>query len=76
MLRHHVGHRGMAMFYLAATFVLIIFGWRLQHIVYDPPPPAGQMYAAVFVRDPAAHVGLSARRSIRTNPGRTASLLP
>jgi hypothetical protein len=59
-LRHHIGHRGMALFYLVATGALAIFAWELQHVVYNPPPPPGQMYASVFVRDPAAHVGLSA----------------
>jgi hypothetical protein len=59
-LRHHIGHRGMALFYLVATGALAIFAWELQHVVYSPAPPPGQMYAAVFVRDPAAHVGLSA----------------
>jgi len=50
----------MALFYLAATGVLAILAWQLQHVVYNPPPPPGQIYAAVFVRDPAAHVALSA----------------
>jgi hypothetical protein len=50
----------MAVFYLAATGVLGLAGWSLQRTVYDPPPPPGQMYAAVFVRDPAAQVTLSA----------------
>jgi hypothetical protein len=59
-LRRHIGHRGMALFYLAATGALAILGWKLQHQVYHPAQPPGQMYAAVFVRDPAAHVSLSA----------------
>ncbi len=50
----------MAVFYFAATGVLGLAGWSLQRTVYDPPPPPGQMYAAVFVRDPAAQVTLSA----------------
>jgi len=50
----------MALLYLMASGGLAIFAWGLQHIVYHPPPPPGQMYAAVFVRDPAAHVSLSA----------------
>jgi hypothetical protein len=50
----------MALLYLLASGGLAVFAWGLQHIVYHPPPPPGQMYAAVFVRDPAAHVSLSA----------------
>jgi hypothetical protein len=50
----------MALLYLMASGGLAVFAWGLQHIVYHPPPQPGQMYAAVFVRDPAAHVSLSA----------------
>ena len=59
-LRRHIGHVGMALFYLMASGALGVFAWALQHVVYHPPPPPGQMYAVVFVRDPAAHVSLSA----------------
>src|SRR5215475_12073857 len=52
---------GLLIFYLAATLGFGAFAWWLQHKAFTPPPPAGQMYAAVFVRDPAAHVSLSAR---------------
>lgn len=50
----------MALFYFVATGALAVLAWQLQHVVYNPAPPPGQMYAAVFVRDPAAHVSLSA----------------
>ena len=50
----------MASFYLVASGALGLFAWGLQHGIYHPPPPPGQMYAAVFVRDPATHVRLSA----------------
>jgi hypothetical protein len=59
-LRGHIGHLGMASFYLVASGALGLFAWSLQHGIYHPPPPPGQMYATVFVRDPAAHVRLSA----------------
>ena len=34
--------------------------YNLQHPVYHPAPPPGEMYAVVFVHDPAAHLSLSA----------------
>ena len=52
---------GQGSFYLLATIILGVSGWYLQHKAFTPPPPAGQMYAAVFVRDPAVHVSLSAK---------------
>jgi hypothetical protein len=59
-LRRFIGRFWLAALYLLATAALGLIGWDLQHTVFHPPPPAGQMYAAVFVRDPAAHVNLSA----------------
>ena len=47
-------------FYLAATTGVGLFGWYLQHVAFTPPPPASQVYAAVFVRALATHVNLSA----------------
>ncbi len=54
------GQFGLTALYLAVSAGLGLVGWRLQHTVFHPPPPPGEMYAAVFVRDPAAHVSLSA----------------
>jgi hypothetical protein len=52
---------GLLIFYVAATLGFGAFAWYLQHKAFTPPPSAGQIYAAVFVRDPAAHVSLSAQ---------------
>jgi hypothetical protein len=52
---------GLLIFYLAASLGFGVFAFYLQHKAFTPPPPAGQMYAAVFVRNPAAHVSLSAQ---------------
>jgi hypothetical protein len=52
---------GLLIFYLAATAGFGAFAFYLQHKAFTPPPPAGQMYAAVFVRNSAAHVSLSAQ---------------
>jgi hypothetical protein len=52
---------GLLIFYLAASLGFGAFAWYLQHKAFTPPPAAAQMYAAVFVRDPAAHVKLSAQ---------------
>lgn len=59
-LRRFIGRFWLAALYLLVTAALGVIGWDLQHTVFHPPLPAGQMYAAVFVRDPAAHVNLSA----------------
>lgn len=59
-LRHFIKRFWLALLYLLVTAALGGIGWDLQHTVFHPPPAAGQMYAAVFVRDPAAHVSLSA----------------
>lgn len=59
-LRRFIGRFWLAALYLLATAALGVIGFDLQHSVFHPPPAAGQMYAAVFVRDPAAHVNLSA----------------
>lgn len=50
----------MAALYLIGSVVLGILAYNLQRPVYHPPPPPGEMYAVVFVRDPAAHLSLSA----------------
>lgn len=52
---------GLLIFYLAASLGFGAFAWHLQHKAFTPPPAAAQIYAAVFVRDPAAHVSLSAQ---------------
>lgn len=59
-LRHHIGHRAIALFYFLASVALAMVAFCLARIVYDPPQQPGQMYAAVFVRDPATQVRLSA----------------
>src|SRR5215467_6541536 len=59
-LRHDLGGFGLALFYLLAAIGAGVFGRYLQSIAFTSPPSAGQMYAAVFVRDPAAHVSLQA----------------
>lgn len=63
LLRHikRFGHWGLAVFYLIVSGGLGFTGWYLQHIVFHPPAPPGQVFAAVFVLDPAAHVSLSAQ---------------
>jgi hypothetical protein len=53
-------HWVMAAIWLIASVVLGWGGLRLQHVVFHQPPPPGQVYAAVFVLDQAAHVSLSA----------------
>jgi hypothetical protein len=47
--------------YLIGSAVLGIWAYSLQRPIYHPSPPPGEMYAVVFVRDPAAHVILSAK---------------
>jgi hypothetical protein len=59
-LRRFMGRFWLVALYLLATATLGLIGYELQHTVFHPPPPAGQMFAAVFVRDPAAHVNVSA----------------
>ena len=59
-VRRFIKRFWLAALYLLATAALGAIGWDLQHSVFRPPPAAGQMYAAVFVRDPAAHVNLLA----------------
>jgi hypothetical protein len=62
LLRHitRFGHWALAAFYTIVSVGLGYAGWHFQHIVFHPPPPPGQVFAAVFVLDPAAHVSLTA----------------
>lgn len=62
LLRHitRLGHWVLAAFYAIISIGLGYYGWHFQHIVFHPPPPPGQVFAAVFVMDPAAHVSLTA----------------
>jgi hypothetical protein len=50
----------MAVLYLIGSVALGVFAYNLQRPVYHPPPPPGEIYAVVFVQDPAAHLSLSA----------------
>jgi hypothetical protein len=61
LLRHitRLDHWVLAAFYAIVSVGLGYYGWHFQHIVFHPPPPPGQVFAAVFVMDPAAHVSLS-----------------
>jgi hypothetical protein len=59
-VRSYLTSFGLPTFYLLATITFGVFGWYLQHIAFTQPPAASQVYAAVFVRDPAARVSLSA----------------
>jgi len=43
--------------------LLGFWGWNLAHQAFTQPPPASQVFAAVFVRDPAAHVTVKAEAS-------------
>jgi len=43
--------------------LLGFWGWNLAHQAFTQPPPASQVFAAVFVRDPAAHVTVKAETS-------------
>jgi hypothetical protein len=59
--RRSGGHKlSLGLIFATIAFVLAAVGWHFEHIAFTPPPPASQMYAAVFVRDPAARVSLSA----------------
>src|SRR6185312_3716432 len=58
-------HSGRFNFWLSLIFTAIAFalgflGWHLENAAFAQPPSAGQAYAAVFVRDPAARVNLKA----------------
>jgi hypothetical protein len=61
LLRAHHIAIAQGAFYLLVTGLLTWFGIFLQDKAFTPPSPAPQIYAAVYVRDPAAHVGLTAQ---------------
>jgi hypothetical protein len=61
LLRAHHIAIAQGTFYLLVTGLLTWFGIFLQDKAFTPPSPAPQIYAAVYVRDPAAHVGLTAQ---------------
>lgn len=50
----------LVLIFAILTAALGYWGWHLAHIAFTQPPPASQVYATVFVRDPAAHVSLKA----------------
>jgi hypothetical protein len=61
LLRAHHIAIAQGAFYLLVTGLLTWFGIFLQDKAFTPPSPAPQIYAAVYVRDPAAHVALTAQ---------------
>lgn len=50
----------LGLIFATIALALAVVGWHFERIAFTPPPPASQVYAAVFVRDPAARVSLSA----------------
>jgi hypothetical protein len=59
--RRSEGHAfWLGLIFATIAFALGVVGWHYAHIAFTPPPPASQIYAAVFVRDPAARVSLNA----------------